>query len=492
MKNNKLKFLILIPVLALFAVGEEYTIEDILSKVKDCSDDIALAEIEYAMGQEDVVMARSEALPQINFSTGLGYTGQSSASQAYMNEVQFYFDSLSYAANPTGNPPVRNPLNELTHIHGTTINWSATLSQPLITFGRVFSALKIAKTSDTFYTTIRDIKKEAFYLNVFLHFKNAYEAQENLKSIQRSLAHAQKYYDVVKTKFELGNATKRDTLLAVANLFQVKAMIIKSEAAHKASVKNIAQLTEITMPVESTTFKHNDIGWFTKIAPNEEKLIDNLEIRLKENEVNMRSHQITYERGKLLPSIYFNAGLNNNYMIPNFKRAQKDLEEIDPNATNGVDIADLMDNFDIPELSDYGNIDYFNYSLGLQLTWNIFDGRRSISNYKKIKLQHEKSERELKIMRDTTKVDVEELFEMFETINKSIEALGVQQAALNNAFETISEDLNDGFADYLTFLDMEKSLSEVDSQLASLQMQKNLIVAQYRIKTGKSLVKDIK
>ncbi len=473
----------IVSVMATLSVAEEYSVEDILLKSKNGSDDIVLAQIEYDMGQQDVVMARSEALPQINFNTGIGYAGVSRASEAYISRAQQVPGDTSMWGR------LNRSMAEVSHIHGTTVNWGASISQPLITFGQVSSALKIAKVSDITYTSVHDYKKEMSYLNVFLHFNNAYVAHEEVNIYKQSLVHAQKFHEKTVVSFELGNALVRDTLMSYSTMYQIKSMIIKSEALYKVALRELEKLTDVPLDPENTVLKFDESGWFSSLTPID-NAPENLELTIKESEVEMRRLQINYERGKLFPSIYLNGSLDNSYMIPNFKRIDKDLKDEGFKMPKGSDYSKLMKGTDAPSMGDYFNPDYFNYSIGVQLTWNIFDGRRSIANYRKARLQYKKSDREYKKLVKATDVSVEENEQVYIAVDEALKALLIRKEALEIAFSSLTDDVNDGFADYLTFLDMEKSLAEVYKQISLLQMQKGLTVAQYKVVTGKSLIKE--
>lgn len=457
----KLKLLLIIPMLLISTFAEEYTIEDILTKVKDCSDDIAIAEIEYAIGKRNAEMTRSEALPNISFSTGVGYAGLA--------------NTLLY--------PLPSSDTLITHLHGATINWSLDVNQPIMTFGGALNALKISKISDTLFNSTKDLAKEIFYLTVVATFDSTFSAQNELKIAERSLKFAERNLEKTRISLELGNAIPRDTLTAVSKVYQEKSVYIRALSNYEVQLKRLAELTEITMDPQNTKLAYSGNGWLSALEKSTSA--NSAAIKIKENEVAMRKLRIAYQRSKLLPSIYLNAGLNNSFMIPNQDRAEKDIKDAGGELFPGFKLSNA-------DISDYANPDYVNYNIGAQLVWNIFDGKRSISTYKMIMLEHEKSERELKILREKTNNDEKVVYKGYEAICKALEAAEVGYQAAQLAYASVSEDMNDGFVDYLTFLEVEKGLDQAEKAVATLQMQKLLLVSQYRFTTGKSLVKDVK
>ncbi len=483
--------------LALPVWSQSYTIEQLVTQVKDRSDDIEISEIEYKATGEDVKMSRAEAFPQINLSTGVGYAGTSREPQKY--------------ASPP--PSVKNnPMGYLTHLHGTTLNWGVTLSQPLITFGKVKSALAIADIYKEQRNDSRSIKKEGYYASVVQAFTTAYTAQQDVAIAEQTVAHDERYLEKIRVEFDLGTALPRDTLNVLAKLSASKSALIRAKVKLRTDLRKLSVLTEVPMD-ESTALEYDPTGWLSEITTQSDKE-KSLELLLKESEVAMREEQIQYERSKLFPAIYLNAKLDNSYMIPNVSQAKRDIKNSDgfkesPNTltfrTNSEPPKDSMISKDlhinnymdtiaekIPGIDKLFSPDYVNYSIGLQLTWNIYDGNRMRSNARKTRYLHDKARVELKKLEDEKSIVIAESQDIYKAIEESKVAATIQRDALKRAFESISDDYDDGYAEFLTFSDMERNIAAAEKQIYALNMQKILAVTQHRIASGISIVKETK
>ena len=145
--------------------------------------------------------------------------------------------------------------------------------------------------------------------------------------------------------------------------------------------------------------------------------------------------------------------------------------------------------FELPKFSDYFNDDYVNYTIGLQLTWNIFDGRRSIAKYRQARINFEKADRELKILNEENEEAIEEARSLIHTLKKTRKAVLLQIESARAAFDHVQDDYTNGFVDYTTLIETERQLREAEKGLSEMNIQKLLTVAQYKIALGIPLVK---
>lgn len=464
-----LPFLLIVPISA-----ESYSIESLLDLVKDRSDDIEISEVEYQVSGEEVRMSRAEAYPQINFVTGVGYTGKSMEPQKY--------------STPPASPD--NPTGYLSHIHGGTVNWGVTLAQPLITFGKVRSVLKIADIYQGQRSNTLAYKKEMYYFNVIQQFSTTYIAQEKVDIASKIVEHDKRYLDKTRAEFELGTALPHDTLNVVAKLSKSESDLIRAKAEFSVAIQKLSNLTEIPMD-NSTTLEYNSAGWLSGLnLANDET---GLQLILKAAEVAMVKEQIKYERSKLFPSIDLQAGLNNSYMIPNSSRAEKGIKDKIPAGNEDAvnETISYMEN-NSPDFSDYFNPDFFNYSIGVQLTWNIFDGNRMRANFHKTRYNYEKTLLEEKKLKEENALLIDESKKLYTAVEESQVAAVAQRDALERAFESIQEDYRDGYTEFLTFSDMQQNIASAYLSISTLNMQKVLVAAQYRIASGISIVKEVK
>ena len=444
------------------AAGEEYSIERILESVKDCSDDIAVYDLEYAAGLEEVKFFQAEAMPQISFNTNVSYISQSMKSQALMgNEIVKLFDRLN----------------------GALLNWNITLYQPLITFGRVSNALKMAKVRGELLKDTRDFKKDYYYLSVLEAFSKVYLAQSNVTIAQKSLSIAEKLLKRIKLDLLSGGGIRRDSLRIQAMVYSAQSELEIALSNHKIALQRLGKLTELNVP-PGTVIIYDNYGWASDV-PKESETAKSLSCKLKENETRILLYNSEYERSSILPSLSLVGGISNEYMIPDTSGLTEDylnyLEQ------TGQEVPEYVE-FDIPKFSDYFNNDFVNYTIGLQLTWNIFDGRRSIAKYRQARINFEKADRELKIINEENEEAIEEARSLLHTLKKTRKAVLLQIESTTAAFNQIQDDYKNGFVDYTTLIETERQLREAEKGLSQMNIQRLLAVSQYKIALGIPLV----
>lgn len=444
------------------ATGEEYSIERILESVKDCSDDIAVYDLEYAAGLEEVKFYQAEAMPQISFNTNVSYISQSMKSQALMgNEIVKLFDRLN----------------------GALLNWNITLYQPLITFGRVSNALKMAKVRGELLKDTRDFKKDYYYLSVLEAYGKVYLAQNNVVIAQKSLSHAEKLLKRIQLDLLTGSGIRRDSLRIQSMVFRMQSELEMAQNNHKIALQRLGKLTELSMP-PGTVIIYDKYGWASDV-PKESETDESLACKLKENETRILLYNSEYERSNILPSISLIGGMTNEFMIPD--TSGKTIKYVEYLESIGQTVPEDL-SFELPKFSDYFNNDFVNYTIGLQLTWNIFDGRRSIAKFRQARINFEKTDRELKIINEENEEAIEEARSLIHTLKKTRKAVLLQIESTTAAFNQIQDDYKNGFVDYTTLIETERQLREAEKGLSQMNIQRLLAVAQYKIALGIPLV----
>lgn len=450
-----------------FFTHEEYSLERILELVKDCSDDIAVADLAYAAGLEEVKFYQAEAMPQVSFNTGVTYISQSLKAQGFMGS------EITQMMNQAG----------IDRIGGGALSWNLSLYQPLITFGRVFNALKMANVRKELLRDVRDLKKDLYYLSVLYAYSKVYLANNNIIIAQKSLSHAEKLLKGIKIDMLTGSGIRRDSLSVQANVFKAQSELEIARSSHKIALQRLAKLTELKMP-PGTMVVYDKYGWASDL-PKGSEANRSLGCKVKENETQILLLNSEYERSSLLPSLSLVGGIYNEFMIPDTSGlTQKYLDYLE---MTGQPVPDYVD-FGIPEFSDYFDPDFVNYTIGIQLTWNLFDGRRSIAKYRLARINFEKADRELKILREESEDAIEEASSILNTLKKTRKAVLLQLESATAAFDQVRDDYQNGFVDYTTMLDTERQLREAEKGLSEINMQRLLAVAQYKIALGIPLV----
>ncbi|MFW5774930.1 MAG: TolC family protein, partial [Chitinivibrionales bacterium] len=186
------------------------------------------------------------------------------------------------------------------------------------------------------------------------------------------------------------------------------------------------------------------------------------EYTLKGLQAQMRETQGEYERSGLYPSIYLLGSIDNSVQI-----LTDDFYE-----TLNQDETDIA----MP--------DKFNYTIGLQLQWNLFDGFRTPAARAQALAESRKARAEQKQLGEQNEIALQESRERLQVLSQSMDAVNSQLAAARRAFELVEDDYTRGYVDISDYLETEKNLREAEKRLYELQMQRLLTIGQLRMNLG--------
>lgn len=467
---------------ALTAAGRADTstcsLEDLFAYVGEKPDDIKIAKVDYALGQEQVKLYQGEAMPYVSFSSGASYAAQSMEAQKY----QFGSGAAQV---------------DIPHFKGVAMNWGLNLHQPLITFGKVTNALKIARTRDRMLDDNLRLQRDIFYLTLIREYQNAYLAQKSHDIAEESRIHAERLRDQMKLEYDMGRLDKGEWLRIQARALAAAAEVQRADAGRRFALRRLANLAE--MPCDTTlTLVYRDSGWVSQVPRQERQATAGLEFRMKRFEHDLRELNTGYERSKLFPSVNLAGSISNQIMHMTNEDAIEDafLEaaasqaaQQTPSGGSGSAPAGAQSGgYDAGAFSqdpeDFFDPDFFNYTIGLQLTWDIFAGRRKQAQFNSAKYSLRKAKLELKKLEEDKRVELAQTRETITTLEENIAAVAFQVDAARQAFDQMQTDYNNGFATTTDLVATERELYQAQQQLASLKMQRVLAIAQLKLLTG--------
>ncbi len=436
-----------------------YTLETILAQCQGKSHELALIQKRYEAGFAEVDNYRAEALPFLSFSSGASYVSQSLESQGMQS----------------------NALTQvLSRIDGYAFNWSLNLQQPLFTFGKVTSALRIARTRKSNLEDMRHLETDLFYIEVMQQFSQAYSAQHAEEIAKKSSERSERLLQKTKVEYEGGRVSRGDYLRIEALAQGDKAQLISARSTKKATMARLAVLTGI----ENLTEMRLEIDTQGKMSQTSgENSSGNLQIGLKQAQIDMLSDQQTIIRAGKFPSLYLVGSISNQFMsIDTAGQTAKALPILmlqDPSfdPANGLP-------FNNPTPKEYFNPDFFSYSIGVQLSWNLFDGRRTSAQLRQVIKQTESAKLELDKQKRDLEITLQEVRSQISALDESTVAVNLQTEAAQNALSLLENDYENGMTDITTLLEADKEYRSAVQQLDNLKIQKMLAIAQLHIAMG--------
>lgn len=482
-----------------------YPLEQILAIAAGNAAQLKIIETKAQAGYAEVAMYRSNAMPSITLGGGVSYVSQSYETQKMQQtlmvplfsgssdeifihlhnlglidtgstDVRSYRDYLAYQQESRG-----NDINFPDRINGLSYNWSLNLQQPLVTFGKISSAIRLARMRDCTLKDIRRLEKDLFYLRVIREFTTAYLAQWDVAVNKAAVSRAEQTKKRLESEFEAGRAIKRDLLRVEAMHQGERVKLIAARNRHATSLKRLLQTINFG---DTTAIKLTFDEYGALYAPPPTSSgPGNIQLSLKQSEAAMYREQVRFIRSGIFPSINLVGSLYNQFMTIDTSGLVEDLV---PSGTSAEQLQAMGELFDRanPKADKLFDTDYFNYSIGLQLTWNIFDGNRTRSKYRQAKLQARQALLELEEMDKEQTIAIEESQNQISTVDSTIEAVKVQVETSAEAYNQAFKDYNDGMTDYSTLLDFDNEYRAAARQLEGLKIQRILALAQLRIAMG--------
>lgn len=437
-----------------------FSIDNILAIADSNAVALKIIETKTAAAYAEVEIYRSEAFPNISFGSGVSAISQSLKANAAQSTAAF---------------------QSIDRINGYNFNWALNLHQPLITFGKVTSALKLAKIRDCSLKDSRRLDRDLFYLRVIREFSYAYLSQFDLTINEKTLERSKLLAQRVRSEFESGRSIRSDLLRIEATVQQNKAQLIAEQGRLQTTWNRLKQ----TINLQDTTAAILVItghSLLTATPATVNTRPSSLQSSLKQNEAALYKQQARYLRSSFFPSVNLTGSITNQFMtidtnglIGKFNEAMAQQ--------GGTITPEQFSEFN-PKPGKYFDTDFFNYSIGLQLSWNIFDGKRSLSQYRQAKLKAEQALLELDELNEEQKVALAEAHNQIATINNMARAVELQLEATSQAQKQTEQDFADGMTDMNTLLESENANRAAARQLEELTIQRILALAQLRVTLG--------
>lgn len=444
-----------------------YTLQQILSIADQRGTRIKIIENNALANREQAQMYLADALPKIELSSGLSYSNQTLRG----NQVSTTVDILSI----------------FDRLDGLMVNWSLSLKQPLFSFGKTFNSLKLASLGKDILEQNRLLQRDIFFLQVIEQYTITYIDQFELNIAKQSLARSQKLLEKIQLDYEFAHSSRMDLLRTKSAFAGNAADSIRAATAKLVSRQKLNVMIGLPDTCEyelvlDTTERYSEKPDMRKSG--------NIEITLKllETRVNDRLRRNAW--ASLWPSLSLTASINN------------EIFTIDTTGLTGLYLAYMEQNGGLPPNApevlfpenpgpgEYFNPDFFNYSAGVLLTWNIFDGTRSWAAHRQAKLKEGQSKLELEQMRLENSNKIMEIKGQISTLIAVIEAYRLQYLASQKALEQAEMDIKDGFIDAGTYLEIDREYNTAARQLDEAKLQKLLLQAQLQVTLGLPVYKN--
>ena len=417
------------------SLGQSYGIDEILKMAKQKTYDQQIIQKQYESTLAANRSTFGQALPKVDLSMGIDR--QSTSLAGTMAQSPDFPDRFS----------------------STSANWQIAINGSLYTFGRTGQLYTLHEQQTRLALLNKEASQETYLLTIIEAFNHS-QLTLNLKELsKKTLAHAQKLLQFTQIEFESGSSSQIDLLKAKAYVARSSAEVSRSHINFQSAITKLRILLGLKEDQHLTlkpTGNHQALFFNVhqqKNAPQRKRL----KIAEQQAEISQTIHN--YKKLDYYPSLEIFAKVNSQSVAGN------------PAIPSG-------------KLSQVAEQERWNYSIGLVLNWNLYNGgvsmydiRQSAADAVKAKTQLEKMMREdenfLRVATVTLKAS-----------HSLLEAAKASAKAARLTFEKMDDNFKKGAVTLTALLEAEKDLSEANKSVFDANAQIISATAQLKVASG--------
>jgi len=416
-RNTGIMFLIMLFSIPIFA--QRITVQEAAAMAIKNNKDIKIGMIEVEKSKLDVNKAWKNAYFKINYNA---------TANKYFKEIKSPF---------TGN-------------YDQSYGHNVTLTQPIYTGGAIKSGIEIGKSYLSLMELSLDKIRKDTILSTIQAYIDVYEAENTLDVLKKSKEALARNYEEQKEKYKLRLVTKPEFTEAERSLKAIEAEVIQQtsniEIAKEAlgniiGVKDSSSIEIVPFTVEEK---------FTK-SINLKNDLDSLTTRNTEYQMALKQKEIS--------------------------RKNIDLEKADTRPkVSGVITYGTSDNRKMSEMSKGKN---YNGTIGLNLSWQLFDWGENKLDVEKAKRNYEIKEIEAEKSLDDLKVGMKKVYYQLQALEKSLEAQKIAVEKAEEVYELEQERYSYRLITMRDLLDAETNLRQSRTNYISSKLRYFYLVSRY-------------
>jgi len=358
-----------------------------------------------------------------------------------------YF-KISY--NATANKYFKEIKSPFTGNYDQSYGHNVTLTQPIYAGGAIKSGIEIGKSYLSLMELSLDKIRKDIMLSTIQAYIDVYEAENTLDVLKKSKEALARNYEEQKEKYKLRLVTKPEFTEAERSLKAIEAEVIQQtsniEIAKEAlgniiGVKDSSSIEIVPFTVEEK---------FTK-SINLKNDLDSLTTRNTEYQMALKQKEIS--------------------------RKNIDLEKADTRPkVSGVITYGTSDNKKMSEISKGKN---YNGTIGLNLSWQLFDWGENKLDVEKAKRNYEIKEIEAEKSLDDLKVGMKKVYYQLQALEKSLEAQKIAVEKAEEVYELEQERYSYRLITMRDLLDAETNLRQSRTNYISSKLRYFYLVSRY-------------
>ena len=416
-RNTGIMFLIMLFSIPIFA--QRITVQEAAAMAIKNNKDIKIGMIEVEKSKLDVNKAWKNAYFKINYNA---------TANKYFKEIKSPF---------TGN-------------YDQSYGHNVTLTQPIYTGGAIKSGIEIGKSYLSLMELSLDKIRKDIMLSTIQAYIDVYEAENTLDVLKKSKEALVRNYEEQKEKYKLRLVTKPEFTEAERSLKAIEAEVIQQTSNIEIAKEALGNITGVkdSSSIEIVPFTVEEK--FTK-SINLKNDLDSLTTRNTEYQMALKQKEIS--------------------------KKNIDLEKADTRPkVSGVITYGTSDNKKMSEMSKGKN---YNGTIGLNLSWQLFDWGENKLDVEKAKRNYEIKEIEAEKSLDDLKVGMKKVYYQLQALEKSLEAQKIAVEKAEEVYELEQERYSYRLITMRDLLDAETNLRQSRTNYISSKLRYFYLVSRY-------------
>lgn len=407
--------------------------------------DYQIAKKQVDKAASDVWIAYSNILPKLDASANLQH-----AWSIQQTTIPNFIKTMLGPSAPPGTPDYVR----LSFALENSLNYGATLSQPLFLGGAGIAGIHLANAAEHATIAMMQSKKQDLILQTTDAFYSCLLADELVKVQQEALNQAQANLDIVLKKYNSGSASGFDKMRAEVEVANLKPEVISAKNNKQTALTRLRMVLGLE---KNTDIDISGALKFTNEAYDSLSLADlqhmamakRPDVQVIQQQKEISENNITIARSAFLPKLYFSTDYSYMANRNDFRFSRDDLSK------------------------------GFTSALSLQIP--LFHGFRSCQEYQKAQIDLKITEENERLVNDAIAAEVElahnkfmeasqKYFSASETVKLASEALRLANLMYDEGTNTQLDVLNSRLA--LTQAQMNYARSLYEYQVARYQLHK--------------------
>ena len=438
---------IILPMMMSFSWSGEWTLKKTLSQVMSQSEEIEIIRTEEEKGQAQIDEFVGYTLPNVNFNTSATFINNSSQAQAAM----FGLEDLSSIFGPEAG-------GSTDRLGGMQYSWRLGVSQTLNVF-RITSTKAMADTQEKIIGAQVDQSKEELISKAVNVYHDAWKANQDLEVAKELLENQQELAKIMETELRFGRVSSLDQRRIQAAVKLNQAEFNQKKASLENAVQAMRDLLKLSKSDEVTFAEEEDLQFLESgIQSNPQQ---NNGMKLMNLSADLTEQNASYQYSFFFPSLNLEASASNQFVGYDDKK------------------------FSV--LDKYADPEYFNYSMGVSLQWNLFNGWTTTAQYDQLETEARIQRRKISLMEKEIARSQIAAFEML-SVGKEV-YLAAQEMRLITK-ESLTKDQKDFQEGRLRLTDLnntEKEYKEAFQTETNARANYVNALVQYRIIAGLGL-----